>query len=44
MNATGKRNLQRLNDLVALNLKADAELRQHGKWTRTKVETMILCS
>ena len=42
MNATGKRNNQRLTDLVAINLKPDAELAVHGKWTRTKVETMIL--
>ena len=42
MNAAGKRNEQRLNDLVAINLKPDGDLNVHGKWTRTKVETMIL--
>ena len=42
MNVTAKRNLQRLNDLVALNLKPDSDLLQHGSWTRTKIETMIL--
>ena len=41
MNATCKRNLQRLNELVGMNLKSDAELLVHGGWTRTKVETMI---
>ena len=41
MNATAKKNLQRLNELVSINLKSDAELNAHGAWTRTKVETMI---
>jgi dynein heavy chain len=42
MNATNKKNQQRLDDLVALNLLPDEDLLQHGKWSRTKIETMIL--
>ena len=41
MVATAKKNLQRLNELVAINLKSDSELNAFGAWTRTKVETMI---
>ena len=42
MNATNKKNAQRLNDLIAINLQTDQELAQYGKWTRKKVETMIV--
>jgi hypothetical protein len=41
MVATAKKNLQRLNELVAINLKSDSELNAFGAWTRTKVKTMI---
>ena len=41
MAATAKKNLQRLNELVAMNLKPDSDLAQFGSWTRTKIETMI---
>ena len=41
MNATNRKNLQRLNDMIAINLKTDQELAEYGKWTRKKVETMI---
>mmetsp|Transcript_24997 Transcript_24997/g.74250 ORF Transcript_24997/g.74250 Transcript_24997/m.74250 type:complete len:4444 (+) Transcript_24997:3-13334(+) len=39
---TNKRHNQRLTDLVAINMRPDADLKTHGKWTRKKVETMIL--
>ena len=42
MGVTAKKNLQRLNELVAINLKSDGELNAFGAWTRTKVETMLL--
>ena len=42
MGATNRKNLQRLNDMIAINLKTDQELAEYGKWTRRKVETMIL--
>ena len=42
MNSMNRKNLQRLNDLIAINLKTDKELSEFGKWTRKKVETMIL--
>jgi dynein heavy chain len=42
MNLANKKNQQRLNDLIAINLKTDQELAAFGKWTRRKVETMIL--
>ena len=42
MNQTNKKNQQRLNDLIAINMKSDQELAEFGKWTRRKVETMIL--
>ena len=42
MNQTNKKNQQRLNDLIAINLQTDQQLAAHGKWTRKKVETMIL--
>ena len=42
MNSTNRKNLQRLNDMIAINLKTDQELAEYGKWTRKKVETMIL--
>ena len=37
MGVTAKKNLQRLNELVAINLKSDSELNAFGAWTRTKV-------
>eukprot|EP00327_Prymnesium_parvum_P015479 CAMPEP_0113272674 /NCGR_PEP_ID=MMETSP0008_2-20120614/23450_1 /TAXON_ID=97485 /ORGANISM="Prymnesium parvum" /LENGTH=4484 /DNA_ID=CAMNT_0000122153 /DNA_START=48 /DNA_END=13502 /DNA_ORIENTATION=+ /assembly_acc=CAM_ASM_000153 len=42
MKATVKKCLQRLNELVGINMRSDQDLRQFGKWTRKKVETMIL--
>jgi dynein heavy chain len=42
MKETNKRHNQRLTDLVNINMRTDAELKSHGKWTRKKVETMIL--
>ena len=42
MNQTNKKNAQRLNDLIAINLQTDQQLAEFGKWTRKKVETMIL--
>ena len=42
MQATNKKHNGRLNDLVAINMRSDQELNQFGKWTRKKVETMIL--
>ena len=42
MQVTNKKHNQRLNDLVAINLRSDLELRAFGKWTRKKIETMIL--
>ena len=42
MNTTNKKNQQRLNDLIAINLMTDVEVAEYGKWTRRKVETMIL--
>jgi dynein heavy chain len=41
MGATNKKNQSRLNDLVAMNLLKDDDLRKYGKWTRRKIETMI---
>ena len=40
--ATNKKHQQRLNDLVSINMRSDQELAQYGKWTRKKVETMII--
>ncbi|RPH16407.1 MAG: hypothetical protein CBC49_004120, partial [Alphaproteobacteria bacterium TMED89] len=40
--ATNKKHQQRLTDLVAINMRSDQDLMQFGKWTRKKVETMIL--
>jgi len=40
--ATNKKHQQRLTDLVAINMRPDQELRNFGKWTRKKVETMIV--
>ena len=40
--ATNKKHQQRLNDLVGINMRPDQELSQYGKWTRRKVETMII--
>ena len=42
MQQTNKKHNQRLNELVGINMRSDQELRQFGKWTRKKVETMIL--
>ena len=42
MNAVNRKNQQRLNDMIGVNLKTDRELREHGAWTRKKLETMIL--
>ena len=42
MGVTNKKNAQRLNDLIAINMQSDQELAQFGKWSRKKVETMIL--
>eukprot|EP00966_Prymnesium_polylepis_P280842 6489195-Prymnesium_polylepis.1 len=42
MKASVKKSLARLNDLVGMNMRTDQELNQFGKWTRKKVETMIL--
>ena len=44
MNQTNKKNQQRLNDLIAINMMSDQQLVEHTgmKWTRKKVETMIL--
>jgi hypothetical protein len=42
MALTNKKHNTRLNELVALNLRSDQELMQFGKWTRKKIETMIL--
>ena len=41
MGVTAKKNLKRLNELVAINLKSDSELNAFGAWTRTKVEMMM---
>jgi dynein heavy chain len=40
--ATNKKHQQRLTDLVSINMRSDQDLKQYGKWTRRKVETMIL--
>jgi dynein heavy chain len=40
--ATNKKHQQRLNDLVSINMRPDQELATYGKWTRKKVETMII--
>ena len=40
--ATNKKHQQRLNDLVSINMSSDQDLAQYGKWTRKKVETMII--
>ena len=42
MHAARESNHTRLATLVRLNLKPDAELLEYGKWTRKKVETMII--
>jgi hypothetical protein len=42
MNTVNKKNQQRLNDLIGINLQTDQQLAVHGRWTRCKVETMIL--
>ena len=42
MNTVNKKNQQRLNDLIGINLQTDQQLAVHGRWTRRKVETMIL--
>ncbi|KOO34920.1 dynein gamma flagellar outer arm [Chrysochromulina tobinii] len=42
MNTVNKKNQQRLNDLIGINLQTDQQLVVHGRWTRCKVETMIL--
>ena len=42
MAATNKKHNARLNELVGINMRSDLELRQFGKWTRQKIETMIL--
>eukprot|EP00966_Prymnesium_polylepis_P315112 7281265-Prymnesium_polylepis.1 len=42
MGAASTKHQQRLTDLGSLNLRPDDELHAHGKWTRKKVETMIL--
>ncbi|KAG8468097.1 hypothetical protein KFE25_007149 [Diacronema lutheri] len=41
MGQTNKKNQARLNDLVAMNMLKDDDLRKFGKWTRRKIETMI---
>ena len=40
--ATNKKHQQRLTDLVSINMQTDQALAAHGKWTRKKVETMII--
>ena len=42
LKAVNKKHQQRLTDLVAINMRPDAELRAFGAWTRKKVETMIV--
>ena len=42
MALTNKKHNARLNELVSINMRSDLELRQFGKWTRQKIETMIL--
>ena len=41
MQQAARKNTQRLNELVAINLTSDGELSAHGAWTRTKVETIL---
>ena len=42
MGETSMKHQQLLTDLATVNLRPDDELHTHGKWTRQKVETMIL--